>query len=373
MSVSSTEVEDQFSDFTEDDGKSSVAQDDDADVHNSTATIGDVVPAYRFMSWLDGDDPDALSMEDRFFLRQKVDLSYDEEEVDEFSSQSYESNPADHFKFAPLSISGHATDGQDSVPEYIHHYQSAKFKDIEVDASLHDAQEELMHHIKKHSYPPGLVDDVHEWAKKWLNLGYKFESAKAKTVMNQMIAKYEPFTAPPPKTIYRRLGDHLPPSPISYWDIASQIRCTLANPEAAANATWKFSKKIDPVTAQRVYGEFSGCEWWEEADASVSEILQDRHYVCPVSIFIDGAHLNNLGRMCVEPVIMELLALSIKVRWTDISKIILGFLPPYPLLTAKKNEEAKSKKTKHNHLAFYHKALNIVLNYLLYLEGWPSR
>jgi hypothetical protein len=107
-----------------------------------------VVTAYRFRLWLDGDDPDALAMEDRFFLRKKVDLSNDEEEVDDFSSQSRDSNPADHFKFVPLPISRHATDCQYSVPEYIHHYQSAKFKDIKVDASLHDAQEELMHHIK---------------------------------------------------------------------------------------------------------------------------------------------------------------------------------------------------------------------------------
>jgi hypothetical protein len=66
--------------------------------------------------------------------------------------------------------------------------------------------------------------------------------------------------------------------------------------------------------------------------------------------------------------IMELLALSIKVRRTYISKVLLGFLPPYPLMTAKKNEEAKSKKTKHNHLELYHKALQVVLNDLLHLE-----
>jgi hypothetical protein len=150
------------------------------------APIVCVVPAYRFMSWLNDSDPDALAMEDLFFLRVEVDLSYDKEEVDNFSSQSCDSNPTYHFKFAPLPISGHATDCQYTVPEYIHHYQTEKFKDINVDASLHDAQEELMHHIK----------NTHEWAKKWLNLVYKFESAKAKTVMNRMMAKYEPFTAP---------------------------------------------------------------------------------------------------------------------------------------------------------------------------------
>jgi hypothetical protein len=100
------------------------------------------------VSWLDGDDPDALAMEDRFVLRGKVDLSDDKEEFDEFSSQSCDSSPADHFKFFLLPIYGHATDFQDSVPEYIHHYRSAKFKDMKLDASLHDAHEEIMHHIK---------------------------------------------------------------------------------------------------------------------------------------------------------------------------------------------------------------------------------
>jgi hypothetical protein len=96
-------------------------------------------------------------------------------------------------------------------------------------------------------------------------LGYKFETAKAKTMKNLMMAEYEPFTPPPPKTIYRSIGDHLPPSPLSYWDIASQIRCTLANPDATTNATFKFAKEFDPIATQCVYSEFSRCEWWEEA------------------------------------------------------------------------------------------------------------
>jgi hypothetical protein len=127
MSVSSTEVENQLNDFPEEDRKSAVPQDDDADVHSSMATIGYGVPAYRFLSWINRDDPDALAIEDLVFLRVEVDLSDDEEEVDAFSSQSCDSYPADHFKFAPLPISGHATDCQYKLPEYIHHHEAAKF------------------------------------------------------------------------------------------------------------------------------------------------------------------------------------------------------------------------------------------------------
>jgi hypothetical protein len=57
----------QFNDFPEDDRKSAVPQDDDADVHNSMATVGDAVPAYRFVPWLDGDGIDALAIEEHFF------------------------------------------------------------------------------------------------------------------------------------------------------------------------------------------------------------------------------------------------------------------------------------------------------------------
>jgi hypothetical protein len=116
MSVSSMKVENHFSDFPEDDSKSALAQDDDANVHNSTETIRDAVHAYCFMSWLNGDDPGAPAMEDRCFLQGKVDISDNEEEVDNFSTQSCDSNPADHFKFAPPPFSGHATDFQASVP-----------------------------------------------------------------------------------------------------------------------------------------------------------------------------------------------------------------------------------------------------------------
>jgi hypothetical protein len=141
--------------------------DDEAAGNNSMATIGDAVHAYRFMAWLDG-EPDLLAMEDRFFLRGDVADVEDvvDHEDDNLSFQSGESNSTEHFNLVSLPTSGHPLDVQDTDPEYIHHYQSAKLKDIKVDATLHDTQEELMHHLKKHSFPPGLFDYVHQWANK---------------------------------------------------------------------------------------------------------------------------------------------------------------------------------------------------------------
>jgi hypothetical protein len=115
-----------------------VGDDDEATGHNSAATIGDAVPAYHFMVWLDG-EPDLLAMEDRFFLRGDLADVVDHED-DNLSFQSGKSNSTEHFNVVPLSTSGHPIDVQGTAPEYIHHYQSAKFKGIKVDATLHDAQ-----------------------------------------------------------------------------------------------------------------------------------------------------------------------------------------------------------------------------------------
>jgi hypothetical protein len=197
MSVSSTEVENQFNDFLEDDRKSSVAQDNDADVHNNTATIGDTVPAYRFMPWLYADDPDAFAMEDLFFLRGEVDLSNDEEEVDEFHPN--------HVIVAPHIIS--------SSPPFLfldmHQFAKIQYHNTFTTTKQRSSRTSrwmLPRMTRSRSSCIILLkiqlsskafDDVHEWAKKWLKLGYKLESAKAKTVMNRMMSQYEPFTAPP--------------------------------------------------------------------------------------------------------------------------------------------------------------------------------
>jgi hypothetical protein len=59
--------------------------DDEAAGHNSTTTIGAVVPAYRFMAWLDGEH-DLLAMDGRCFLRGYVEdvedvVDHDEDNV----------------------------------------------------------------------------------------------------------------------------------------------------------------------------------------------------------------------------------------------------------------------------------------------------
>jgi hypothetical protein len=73
-----------------------------------------------------------------FLWRGDVEDVVDHDE-DNVSFQSGESNSPYHFNFVPLPTSGHPIEVQDTAPEYINHYQAAKFKDITVDATLHDA------------------------------------------------------------------------------------------------------------------------------------------------------------------------------------------------------------------------------------------
>jgi hypothetical protein len=48
------------------------------------------------------------------------------------------------------------------------------------------------------------------------------------------------------------------------------------------------------------------------------------------------------------------------------------YLPHYPVLTAKKQEESKSLSMKLNYIIFYHRALHIILRKLLALEKDPD-
>jgi hypothetical protein len=263
-------------------------------------------PGHSFMHWLGADNPGLLPLEDRFFSRTEDCSSCSD------SDSSVES-PATPPDFVPLPVPGaHDIDSNGDPLDYSQMYQSSKFSDM-ADHSLCPAQERLMNHIKENCYPPALYDFIHDWGLSSLNDGYDFVSPSARTVMKRMESKYKKYIGSPPVTTYQRLLDHLPPSPISKWDVSSQIRRVLSDPSAVARATWKFAKESDLFSGERVYGEFSSTDWWERADATTPEIHHPRHYLCPVSIFIDGAHLDQIGRMCVEPVILELLALFSEV------------------------------------------------------------
>jgi hypothetical protein len=58
-----------------------------------------------------------------------------------------------------------------------------------------------------------------------------------------------------------------------------------------------------------------------------SQKLKPTVMLCPISIFIDGAHLDHIGRMCVEPMLIDILARWDEVRRTQNSKGLICFLP----------------------------------------------
>jgi hypothetical protein len=122
--------------------------------------------------------------------------------------------------------------------------------------------------------------------------------------MKLMAEKYQQFTGDPPTTICKSLTNNMPPSPTSSWDIRSQIRRVVSDQVAVINDSWEFTRNANPLNAERIYGEFSSSDWLQRADHNCPEIRLPQHNLCPVSISIDGAHLDQIGRMCVEPVIM---------------------------------------------------------------------
>jgi hypothetical protein len=104
---------------------------------------------------------------------------------------------------------------------------------------------------------------------------------------------------------------------VTTWDIASQIRRLVSDPASVVSATWEFTKTTDPSTADRIYGQSHSSLWLERAYTTVPKLKQPNNYLAPISIFIDSARLDRIGRKEGEPVIVELLNLSSVLRRTD--------------------------------------------------------
>jgi hypothetical protein len=131
-------------------------------------------------------------------------------------------------------------------------YQSSKFQNLD-DSNINPAQERIMDYVKNNCVPPSIFEWVHKWAHEWCESGYAFVSPCAKTVINRMQDKYKHLNGDPPNTIYKSIMDHLPSSPITSWDIKSQIRRILSDPTAVGKATWEFTAEADPISAKTLY------------------------------------------------------------------------------------------------------------------------
>jgi hypothetical protein len=153
---------------------------------NKIAHLGVPMSPHRFISWFKYVDPGLLPAEDRYLFRSNDNLA----DNDQYNSSSESSNNSDednqdHFSVVPLPIPG-------GIPEELfgnivcnHIYQASKFSTLE-DDRLHQAQENLMFHIKENCYPLGLYDFVHNWAGECT---YDYVSPSSKTGMKSMQEK----------------------------------------------------------------------------------------------------------------------------------------------------------------------------------------
>jgi hypothetical protein len=311
------------------------------------------VPPYNFLAWLPVEDPDSLSYDEMASFR----INSDDPALNKNPSESPFPRGDEEELLEPAVVS----------LDYEDIFCTAKFSGV-TEGDLHPSQERLMVFLKDNCYPLSVYDFVHKWAQDSLCLGYDFKSKQGKTVMKKMQQKYQKIVGPPPTTTFQSLGEGLPQSPVTTWDIASQIRRVVSDPASVANATWEFTKTMDPSTGERIFGQFHSSLWWERAHTTVPQLKKPNNFLAPISIFIDSARLDLIGRKEGEPVIVELLNLSSVLRRTDASKLLLGFLPPYPKTSAERAKDRNKTATKKNYMEFYHAALRIVLKKLLEIE-----
>jgi hypothetical protein len=153
--------------------------------------------------------------------------------------------------------------------------------------------------------------------------------------MKKMQQKSQKIVGSPPTTTFQSLREGLPQSPVTTWDIASQIHRLVSDPASVVNATWEFKRTTDPSTDERIFGQFNSSLWWERAHTTVPQLKKHNNFLVPISIFIDSARLDLIGRKEGEPVVVELLNLSSVLCRTNALKVLLGFLPRIPKLLPK--------------------------------------
>jgi hypothetical protein len=125
-----------------------------------------------------------------------------------------------------------------------------------------------------------------------LHSGYDFKSKQGKTLMKKMQQKYQKIVGSPPTTTCQSLEEGLPQSPVTTWNIASQICHLVSDAASVVNATWEFTKNTNPSTAERIYGQCHSSFWWEHEHTKVPQLKKPNNFLAPISIFIDSARLD---------------------------------------------------------------------------------
>jgi hypothetical protein len=186
------------------------------------------MPLYNFLSWLLVEDPDSLSYDEMAYFR----INPEDPAPNKNPSESPFTRGDAEELLEPVVVSLYYEDI----------FCTAKFSGV-IEGDLHPSQERLMVFLKYNCYPLSVYDFVHKWAQYSLCLCYDFKSKQGKTVMKKMQQKYKKNMGPPPTATFQSLGEGIPQSPVTTWDIASQIRRVVSDQASVVNATWEFTKK----------------------------------------------------------------------------------------------------------------------------------
>jgi hypothetical protein len=115
---------------------------------------------------------------------------------------------------------------------------------------------------------------------------------------------------PPPTTTFQSIGEGLPQSPVTTWEIASHIRHIVSDPASVVNATWEFTKTMDPSTGDHIFGQFRSSLWWKHAHTTAPQLKKPNNFLAPISIFIDSDRVStpkitNVGRGLTLPIVVS--------------------------------------------------------------------
>ncbi|MGH7974201.1 MAG: hypothetical protein ACREBR_01650, partial [bacterium] len=240
---------------------------------------------------------------------------------------------------------------------------------------LHEAEELLLHYVKKkNNLPPNVYDFVMSWAKDSAAMGHNLNGPKYRTAIKRCICRYGERVGGLPIRGTVEV-DGFSPVDIYRNNFLNHAKRMYADSSLMSNGLWTYDRTTNG------YGELNTGEFWRECEGSIAARLNRKksrfenrnmppnHYIAPIMLFDDGTQCDILGRLVAHPVLFSLGNINGKNRRSHRAWSILSILPPYPKTQQEQAKDNKKPSTQTKALEFYHQCLNVVLREIRYLCG----
>ena len=246
---------------------------------------------------------------------------------------------------------------------------------------VHPVEEELMSILVSNHLPKSMYSTFMNWARYASNVypDYTFDGPIYETVLRRMKEYYNITAGGPPLSEIIPVGPNHPPVHVYRFDFLSQARRIFRNKSLMAGSLWHF-KRVTNAAGERVYSELNTADFWESADAYVTErvkcLPRERrdlpHLIAPVTLFVDGTLCDKVGRLTAEPVLASVGNVPGEMRRSPLAWFLLGFIPPYPKTPKERAYDRDHVATEHQYTQYYHSCLKSVLQDLLKLDNYSG-